>query len=95
MPSPEQSRNHTMPAALLDAIEQRDRGIAGARMGGAMRQDDGELASQVAALRDEIAELRRLLAPPSAVILTGPEVLKHFERLGRASKPEARDPEVA
>lgn len=85
MPSPEQSQDHTMPKALIDAIEERDRSILGARMGGLMSRQEGVLASQVAALRDEIADLRRMLAPPSAVILTGPEVLKHFESLGRAA----------
>ncbi|WP_164964272.1 hypothetical protein [Rubrivivax sp. JA1026] len=40
-----------------------------------------DVASELAALRKDIAELRALLAPPSSVILTGPDAMRVFERL--------------
>lgn len=46
-----------------------------------MTQHESVLAMRVDELRDEIRELRRMLAPPSAVILTGAEVAEHFKRL--------------
>jgi hypothetical protein len=82
MPTPGQmaAQGSTIPAELLAQIPQR----RGEIMGGgpqAMTQQESSLIGQVAALREEIAELRRLLSPPSAVILTGPEVAHHFRRL--------------
>ena len=82
MPTPGQmaAQGSSMPPELLAQIPQR----RGEIMGGGpqvMTQQESSLIGQVAALRDEIAELRRLLSPPSAVILTGPEVALHFRRL--------------
>ena len=61
----------------------------GAFMGGGpqiMTQHESALAMRVDELRAEIRELRRMLSPPSSVILTGTEVAEHFKRLieGRA-----------
>lgn len=69
-----------MPPELLAQIAQRRGEITG---GGpqVMTQQESSLIGQVAALREEIAELRRLLSPPSAVILTGPGVVECFKRL--------------
>ncbi len=39
------------------------------------------LAARLAELSAEVRELRQMLAPPSAVILTGAEVAEHFRRL--------------
>lgn len=74
------AQGSTIPPELLAQIPQRRGGIMGAgpQM---MTQEESSLIGQVAALREEIAELRRLLSPPSAVILTGPEVAMHFRRL--------------
>jgi hypothetical protein len=82
MPTPGQmnAQQASMPPELLAQIPER----RGSIMGGgpqAMTQEESSLIGQVAALRQEIAELRRLLSPPSAVILTGPEVAHHFRRL--------------
>ena len=44
-------------------------------------QYEGMLSARVQELCEEIRELRRMLAPPSAVILTGAEVAEHFKRL--------------
>ena len=84
MPTPGQmsAQGASMPPELLLQLPQQRHG--GAIMGGGpqvMTQDGSSLIGQVAALREEIAELRRLLSPPSAVILTGPEVAHHFRRL--------------
>lgn len=38
-------------------------------------------AARLAELSAEVRELRAMLAPPSAVILTGAEVAEHFRRL--------------
>lgn len=46
-----------------------------------MSQAEGVLAARVADLVAEVRELRQMLAPPSAVILTGAEVAEHFKRL--------------
>ncbi len=39
------------------------------------------MAARLAELSAEVRELRAMLAPPSAVILTGAEVAEHFRRL--------------
>lgn len=70
----------SIPPELLAQIPER----RGAIMGGGpqmMTQHESVLAMRVDELRDEIRELRRMLAPPSAVILTGAEVAEHFRRL--------------
>ena len=70
----------SIPPELLAQIPER----RGAIMGGGpqmMTQHESVLAMRVDELRDEIRELRRMLAPPSAVILTGAEVAEHFKRL--------------
>lgn len=70
----------TIPPEILSQMQQR----VGAIMGGgpqAMTQAEGVLAARVAELTEEVRELRRMLAPPSAVILTGPEVAAAFRRL--------------
>lgn len=70
----------SIPPELLAQIPDR----RGAIMGGGpqmMTQHESVLAMRVDELRDEIRELRRMLAPPSAVILTGAEVAEHFKRL--------------
>jgi hypothetical protein len=46
-----------------------------------MIQEHGAVLSQLVALREEVAELRRLLSPPVGAILTGPEVRAIFDRL--------------
>ena len=74
------AQGSSMPPEVLAHIPER----RGSIMGGGpqlMTQQESSLIGQVAALREEIAELRRLLSPPSAVILTGPEVAHHFRRL--------------
>jgi hypothetical protein len=43
-----------------------------------------ELALQVAALREEIAELRAELSPVPSLILTGREVVEQFKKLNLA-----------
>lgn len=40
-----------------------------------------EVASEVRALRDEIAALRKLVDPPPSLILTGRTVIDQFEKL--------------
>ena len=49
--------------------------------GHVMTQSDGVMAARLAELSAEVRELRAMLAPPSAVILTGAEVAEHFRRL--------------
>ena len=73
MPTPEQmsAQQRQMPPEMLAAFRPR----------GEMQAGDA-VAAELAALREEIAALRALLAPPSAVILTGPEVRRQFARLG-------------
>lgn len=82
MPTPGQmaAQGASMPPEFSGLIQERRGGLIG---GGpqVMTQQESSLIGQVAALREEIAELRRLLSPPSAVILTGPEVAHHFRRL--------------
>jgi hypothetical protein len=46
-----------------------------------MPQSEGVMAARLAELSAEVRELRQMLAPPSAVILTGAEVAEHFRRL--------------
>ena len=74
------AQGSTIPPDVLAQIPER----RGAIMGGGpqmMSQHESVLAMRVDELRDEIRELRRMLAPPSAVILTGAEVAEHFKRL--------------
>lgn len=84
MPTPGQmaAQGSSMPPELLGQIPQR----RGEIMGGlqVMTQHEGVLAMRVDELCEEIRELRRMLAPPSAVILTGAEVAEHFKRLRAA-----------
>ncbi|MEB3351201.1 MAG: hypothetical protein VKM01_02615 [Cyanobacteriota bacterium] len=70
----------SIPPELLAQIPQRRGDIMG---GGpqVMSQAEGVLAARVAELVAEVRELRQMLAPPSAVILTGAEVAEHFRRL--------------
>ena len=74
------AQGSTIPPEVLAQIPER----RGAIFGGGpplISQAEGVLAARVAELADEVRELRRLLAPPSAVILTGAEVAQHFRRL--------------
>ena len=75
----------TIPPEVLVQMQQREMqqrlgglGVAGHAM---MAQAEGVLAARVAELAEEVRELRRMLAPPSAVILTGPDVVAAFRRL--------------
>lgn len=70
----------TMPPEILAQIHQRRGDIMGAGPQ-AMSQVESVLAARVADLVDEVRELRRMLAPPSAVILTGSEVARQFSQL--------------
>lgn len=70
----------SIPPEVLAQIPER----RGSIMGGGpqmMSQAEGVLAARVAELVAEVRELRQMLAPPSAVILTGAEVAQHFRRL--------------
>lgn len=70
----------SIPPEVLAQIPER----RGSIMGGGpqiMSQAEGVLAARVAELVAEVRELRQMLAPPSAVILTGAEVAEHFRRL--------------
>jgi hypothetical protein len=74
------AQGSTIPPEVLAQIPER----RGAIMGGGpqmMSQAEGVLAARVAELAEEVRELKRLLAPSNAVILTGPEVVEHFRRL--------------
>jgi hypothetical protein len=87
MPTPEQmaaGQQSQIPRELLEQMPQQRGAIMGA--GHAMTQADGVLAARVAELCEEVRELRRLLSPPSAVILTGEEVRRHFALLPRAEQ---------
>ena len=82
MPTPGQmaAQQASIPPELLAQIPER----RGTIMGGGpqvMTQAEGALAARVADLCDEVRELRRMLSPPSALILTGAEVAEHFRRL--------------
>lgn len=71
MPTPDQmSAQQEMSPRMFDAIRQQ-----GELRGG------NPVAEELAAMREEIAALRALLSPPSALILTGAEVIEHFSRL--------------
>lgn len=67
------------PEMLAQILERRGPIIGGSPQ--VMTQQESSLIGQVAALREEIAELRRMLSPSSTVILTGPDVLQQFKRL--------------
>lgn len=77
MPTPGQQAMHQpRDPALLKALEHH----------GAIRGDSG-IAAELSALREEVAALRALLTPPSAVILTGVEAERAYARL-RVSAPK-------
>lgn len=81
MPTPGQmaaGQQSTIPRELLEQMPQRG-ALTGA--GHAMTQSEGVMAARLAELSAEVRELRQMLAPPSAVILTGAEVAEHFKRL--------------
>lgn len=67
------------PEVLAQIPERRDSIMGGGPQ--IMSQAEGVLAARVADLVAEVRELRQMLAPPSAVILTGAEVAEHFKRL--------------
>lgn len=71
----------TIPPELLAQIPQRRGDIMGGGGPQVMSQAEGVLAARVAELVAEVRKLRQMLAPPSAVILTGAEVAEHFKRL--------------
>ncbi len=73
------AQGSTIPPEVLAQIPER----RGSLMGGpqVMSQAEGVMAARLAELSAEVRELRRLLAPSSAVILTGAEVAEHFKRL--------------
>ena len=81
MPTPEQmaKQQSTMPPELLEQMHHQRGTIMGA--GHAMTQGGGVLAARVAELCNEVRELRNMLSPPSAIILTGTEVAEHFKLL--------------
>lgn len=87
MPTPGQAnaaQTGTFPPELLAQMPEQRRG--GAIMGGGggpqcMTQHESVLLMRVHELCDEIRELRRMLTAPSAIILTGTEVVEHFKRL--------------
>lgn len=41
----------------------------------------GGVAEELAALRREITDLRKMLSPPSAIILTGDAVRRHVDKM--------------
>jgi dihydrodipicolinate synthase/N-acetylneuraminate lyase len=78
MPTPGQmaaGQQSTIPRELLEQMPQQRGALMGA--GHAMTV----MAARLAELSAEVRELRQMLAPPSAVILTGAEVAEHFRRL--------------
>lgn len=82
MPTPEQMAAGHMsqtPPEVLAMIPRRGEITGGGPQ--VMSQAEGVLAARVADLVAEVRELRQMLAPPSAVILTGAEVAEHFRRL--------------
>lgn len=82
MPTPGQmaaGQQSTIPRELLEQMPQQRGALMGA--GHAMTQSEGVMAARLAELSAEVRELRQMLAPPSAVILTGAEVAEHFRRL--------------
>lgn len=74
------AQGRSMPPEVLASIPDRRGQIIG---GGPqmMSQAEGVMAVRLAELSAEVRELRAMLAPPSAVILTGAEVAEHFRRL--------------
>ncbi len=82
MPTPGQknARPYITPA-IEEAAATHYRGavLSGGLAGAA--QSSSDLATLVAELCGEVRELRRQLAPPSTVILTGADVVEHFKRL--------------
>lgn len=48
------------------------------------KQPEPDLAAEVSALRNEIAELRAELKPASSLILTGQQVAAELQRLSRS-----------
>lgn len=84
MPTPDYrnaAQGSSIPPEALAGLQEQRRGSAIAGGGQLMSQHESALAARVSELTEEIRELRRMLAPPSAVILTGAEVLAHFSRL--------------
>ena len=82
MPTPEQmavGQQSQIPRELLEQMPQERGAMMGA--GHAMTQREGVMAARLAELSAEVRALRQMLAPPSAVILTGAEVAEHFRRL--------------
>lgn len=78
-------------AEMVRGFEAHNRQYSGAIRGAGnslMSQDYSALLSQIAGLRASVDALRDLLSPPSAVILTGSEVTKHFHRLSGQQKGE-------
>ena len=74
------AQGRSMPPEVLASIpERRDQMMGGGPQ--MMSQAEGVLAARLAELSAEVRELRQMLAPPSAVILTGAEVAEHFKRL--------------
>lgn len=87
MPTPGQMNTQNITREQFEAmkeLEQRSQPYGGAIRGAgnsAMSQDYSALFGQIAALMESIDALRAMLSPPSAVILTGSEVARQFERL--------------
>ena len=82
MPIPGQmaaGQQSTIPRELLEQMPQQRGTLMGA--GHVMTQSEGVMAARLAELSADVRELRQMLAPPSAVILTGAEVAEHFKRL--------------
>lgn len=82
MPDPnyKAAQGSTIPPEVLASIPERRGSLMGSGQQ-VMSQQESSLIGQVAALREEIAELRRMLSPPSALILTGADVVEQFKRL--------------
>lgn len=83
MPTPGQmaaGQQSTIPRELLEQMPQQRGAIMGAGPA-EMTQSESVMAARLAELSAEVRELRAMLAPPSAVILTGAEVAEHFRRL--------------
>lgn len=74
------AQGSTIPPEILAQMPERRGGLIGGQQ--VMSQAEGVMAARLAELAAEVRELRRLLSPPSALILTGAEVAEHFKRLG-------------